>query len=48
MERRDGIEVISCHVFSLAETCDTLRIPEKCQDCRYAKKTQLSLDLKNY
>jgi hypothetical protein len=39
-------------VFSIkirdSETGDTLRIPQKCQKCRYAKKTQISLDLKKY
>jgi hypothetical protein len=25
-----------------------MRIPEKCQNCRYAKKTQISLDPKKY
>jgi hypothetical protein len=27
---------------------DILRIPEKCQNCRYAKKTQISLAPKKY
>jgi hypothetical protein len=31
-----------------SETGDTLRVSVFCQNCRYAKKTQLSLDPKKY
>jgi hypothetical protein len=35
MEDRDGFEVISCHVFNLASTCDTLRETQISQFYRY-------------
>ena len=32
----------------IISSCDILRVSEICQNCRYAKKTQISLDLKKY
>ena len=39
---------IYCGQLFILKTFDILRISEKCQKCKYAKKTQISLDPKKY
>jgi hypothetical protein len=48
VKKRRNKLVFAYKQFILMAGCDLLRIPEKYQKYRYAKKTQISLDPKKY